>query len=568
MAHRRTLALGLAGALIAGCGGVQLKRTPNPAPSAGTPKIERIIDLGALPLAESGSLDKSHSDGKLSPGEWCGVVGRGLGADATVTLAGRALPVEGYLKGGGLLVRVPRGLSPRVAHTLQVTTPGGQAERRVMVHGTLVAAGTHGGEVVFIDITPKAPDALSGQRTVVELDDEVEAVVISPSGALLYAVPAPTTWLDPDTGQTVQRAKAVIFHLGAKDHPRRHGSINLDLPAAASALFMPAEHLLAAVCGHRLVVLDVSKPGTADRVAVLDLPTNQGRPTAYTEVEMLAGGRRTALLEIHGNRVVFVDLAHPTAPRLVGSLGLAGSVNIPLSIDLARVPGDPDGLWVLMGLNWRVATAKLKNKTKKLKGKLKRKIANVMLGSKEHREAEGGTVKVSDVIDKLPSDMIVTTHSRLVRVKLDPDGPKVIGQRVLPDKFFPFFALAQPGGQVLVSGVGGQVWDLHGIKLSSGGVAKAVELLHDMGSLGRIVRVADGQEPSTMLSGVALYFQMLQIPDGPLVWSTLRPGVEVLPPDIAVDWGVEGEHNAWAQIKRLGWKAILPPYALSVLALR
>src|SRR5688572_5903491 len=99
--------------LSGGCSRVSLMRVAGPTADDAPPRIETVVDLGALPLATVGKLSREHHDGVFTPGEWMAVLGPGLAREGVrVHVGGRAVDVAGFVE-GGLLLRVPRGLSPR-----------------------------------------------------------------------------------------------------------------------------------------------------------------------------------------------------------------------------------------------------------------------------------------------------------------------------------------------------------------------------------------------------------------------------------------------------------------------
>ena len=88
------------------CSSIQLVRLRGPEPINGAPEIVRLVDLGSLPLADIGIIDSGHSDGRFTPGEWIAVVGSNLAHQPTIKIGSRNIKVQGYLKGGSLLILI------------------------------------------------------------------------------------------------------------------------------------------------------------------------------------------------------------------------------------------------------------------------------------------------------------------------------------------------------------------------------------------------------------------------------------------------------------------------------
>jgi hypothetical protein len=67
---RGSLAPWLAIGFLSACA-APIVRVAQPDPlKGGAPVIDRLVDLGAMPLPDSGVLSQDDSDGVLTPGEW------------------------------------------------------------------------------------------------------------------------------------------------------------------------------------------------------------------------------------------------------------------------------------------------------------------------------------------------------------------------------------------------------------------------------------------------------------------------------------------------------------------
>src|SRR5262249_52712357 len=78
-------------------------------PSAGAPVIRRVRDLGTPRLQSSGAF-VGQPDGVTVPGELVLLEGDNLGKQPTVLVGGRATSIVARTEGGGIILRVPRGV--------------------------------------------------------------------------------------------------------------------------------------------------------------------------------------------------------------------------------------------------------------------------------------------------------------------------------------------------------------------------------------------------------------------------------------------------------------------------
>src|SRR5262245_7743601 len=108
----------------ASCAGT-LTRIPAAQPDDAVPKIDRLTDLGALPIPD-GPVALTEQDERFTPSEWVAVVGEGL-HKAELSLDDQPIAIGGYLSGGSVLVRLPSNLAPQ-KHHLVAKSSAGQAE--------------------------------------------------------------------------------------------------------------------------------------------------------------------------------------------------------------------------------------------------------------------------------------------------------------------------------------------------------------------------------------------------------------------------------------------------------
>ncbi|MBN2493431.1 MAG: hypothetical protein JXR96_02470 [Deltaproteobacteria bacterium] len=532
----------------AACSGpMKLVRVAEPMRTQDKPEIDRVIDLGGQVLPAQGEIRISDSDGKLSPGEWVAVRGKGMDADSRILLGERELAPEGYLA-HGLLFRVPRGLDPRNTSQLKVRSARGESMKSVRLRSYAAVADRRNAALRFAVVGFKG---LEG--TVISRDFACAGpVAFSPDGALLYALgrgqgdDGAKAWAESllkSAALPPKRAElpVQVFAMGAKGGPRKIAECRAGLDSAPAAMLAPAPGQLLVLSEGHLLWLDVSSPEAAAERGRLDL-RQADRRTCFASLTALAPDR-IALLDPCTNQLRTVELGSG-GPALQGEpLELAPDSDLPLSLSLAAEPGDPQTLWVLQGPNFRIAREEAVRGLAALKSS-----AVGLLAPLTGKAPEGG-------VDQPRRSAVA---SRLLKLRVTRAGSEIAAELGMPARFFPLSMIPLGEGKVAVGGVSGQVFDFAGIEPTLGGMKKLVKLLLGVTDLGRVYTLAEGAEPEERLKGLALYFQLAPVGDSLLI-SVLRPAVKKLPPKVDVRWGVE-MGTRFSSFKSLDYKSLLPPY--------
>jgi hypothetical protein len=544
--NRSCLVTLLGCALLSACA-APLVRVAQPDLREGVPVIDRLVDLGGLPLPDAGQLSQQESDGVLTPGEWVAVLGQGLDAGnrSRVTVDGAAIEIKGHLQGGSLLVQVPRRLAPRQAHQLAVTTPSGTSAISFAVKAYVVVGDTNGKTVHFLPMDPNAKTVLSKSAADIEVK-EAFLHTLSPSGAWLYVVQA----VGREGEQTAPVSEIAVVNMAARKRPRLVGAFPVQSATLPTSVAMLDENTLLVLSESDLVVCDV-KGGRIATVGRVDLPRSPGK-SLYVDVEAVSG-RAAVVLEAYGNAVTLVDLSDLRQPRVKNTLDVGKVKGVPWSVDLVVDPDDSSAVWLLQGPNFRISGEKVSQSVDAFAAKTK-----AVLGIKK------ATAPSADATPPQES------YARLVHIRTDGGALQVADERPLPGDFFPFFLLAQPKGEFLISGVTSDVFRFAGLPRSLDGLKSAVDVLTGSLQFGRIMRLRASGPAESVIKGPALYFNLDTLADGMLVYSVIRPGFRILPPSLELEWGVESAGKSdvdqdYRRLRDLEWTAIIPPYALGIL---
>jgi hypothetical protein len=515
--------------VAAGCGAAPLRRVAHPEAADVPPRIEAMVDLGALPPSGSGELSREASDEVFTPGEFAAVLGPGLArADTRVSVAGQALPVAGFLE-GGLLVRMPRGLSPRTMQTLEVVTPVGRARQGFKYASHVVVSDVSGNHLRFMRMSPDA-EKLFDETFDVELT-RVRAHAFSPDGGLVHAVQA----------HADNYALATV-HVAAAEHPALLGTLPLSLAGVPQELVAaPTRGQLWLLTSKELVVFDVTTPTKPREIGRTFLAG--GTPESLA---LLAEGAFAAVLEREHNAVWLFDMR--AAPTLSQTLQLPPEGTPRASLGLLADRTDHRRLWVLQGRS-----------LSRLSGR-SRSVMGALSGSLDRaKQAIGWGQAPSEPAPQEPEPRGAEAPTRVLGLTL---GTTLAVDRELPlpPSFLPLFLRASSDGRLLVSGITSDAARLEGFGESGADLKGVTSLLLGSTQFGRVVAIdPSGQrEPETLIQGMAMYFDIDQLPDGQLICSTMRIGASLR--GVGVDWRIEAPRLDAVKVRTLAWTFVLPPY--------
>lgn len=549
-----------------GCGG-GLARVANPLGTiAGPPQIDRVVDLGSLPLPGVGPLDAGQSDGLLTPGEWVAVTGKNLGGAVQVRLGGVPARLGGYLVGDGVLLQVPRGLGVG-RQVLAVDNGQGRAEVPVQTASYVVGADAEGDVVAFRRLEATQAEGREGlgfapqDRTLGF--GGARFLALSPDGGVLYVLTETSGERRPpgdgeDAAEKAQMERAAPYDLltvqmGAKKGPAAVGTTRVDLPGAPTAMTISEQGLLAIVTARGVTFVATSDAPTAPNpLPAMSLLTG-AEPCRLIAATFYGQGRFLALLEAYGNDVHIVDVSNPAQPQRRPPVNLSRAVGEPFSIDVARSLED-GSLWVLQGPNFRVAGKRLRDG---LQGAW---AAATDLEFKRAGRAIGGTVAGGKG----------NSGSRVLRLVPTESGLDLAEEIALPSGLLPLFVTASARG-VYVSALHGEN-PFRQAEASLAGVGKLLSALRSSTQVGVVLEIqaSDGQA-MPVAKGMAMYGELARLPGGQLLVSTMRLGPGYLPPRLTLDWGFEivgGPFSKHREVANSGFglgdtvRRLVPPYRM------
>lgn len=560
------LGIGLLG-MMSGCGGA-LTRVDRPLllRPQGPPSIERTQDLGGLPLPAVGQLSVEHSDGLYTPGEWIAVHGQNLTADSRIVIGGRAAQVAGFLEGGALLTRLPRGVPPG-PQMVQIDNGMGTAKTSILTAVYAFGGDAQGNAVRIRRMVAQGTDGSDFEDVAFDvLFPLARFVALSPDGAILYVLQEPTSELaqpeSTDSSSAATPADAtktvvselLVLHLGGKGGPRALQRMPLALQGKPTGLVVGPFGQLVVLQKRQLTVVDASTPLALHPLAQLPLAAPE-QERELIDAEFVGDGRQLAVLEAFANQIHLIDLHQPSLPQVVTGISLSQAYEQPFSIDLA-LGADGQSLWVLQGPNLRLAGKRLVDG---LSGAWRDvKAMELKAAGKTLGQTAVGTAM-------LPSESL----SRLQLVQLIEGQLQVVKSIPLPPEVFPFFVQPDYQGSLYVSGVNrkNQFTDL---EASLAGVGKLLGALKNTAQLGLVLKVsADTGAVTTAVQGVAIYYDLALLPTGQILTSTVRLGPGYIPPRLTLDWGFEVPGRSFAKLREVantGLKItdavqrMLPPY--------
>ncbi len=514
------------------CGSLQLVLVDKPVPIDAPPEIDYLIDLGSLPLPEGTIINQDMADGRLTPGEWIAIVGTNLASEKTsVKIDKRDIAIAGYLEGGNLLIRMPRGFSPRRTHELSVETPMGRSTYPIDVSSYLIVNDVAADQIRFFRTSLDHEEVFEEELDNMELE-YAPCQVLSPSGGLLYVI---------HSGESSNEYHLKSIHLGEKEFPDEISDITFQSESYPTSVAISSERKLLIVLAEQgLFVFGLSNPARPRVLEQLKLQPQKGfKKCEYRSLVILGENQWAAALDAHSNTILLFNLAVPSNPESVKSFKAAPGVKLPVSIDIAADPHDPYTLWLLKGPNTTLVYEGLKGMLKSL------------VSSDEKSDSGKKSSESKEDI----------STGRVVQLKLSNRSLHFVKQYALPTNFLPLSIRPDGKGRVLVSGASFEIFKFMDIGANLDSLKRIPGLIKDTIALGRIICVTDDGKIFTEAQGVCIFMNLGRMPeDGDFIYPVIRIGARMFPPFVGVDMGVEVYDTQLLHMRKMDWTSLLPPY--------
>ncbi len=533
--NKAVVAVLLGAFLLSACGGssLGLQRVQGPNDTQGLPRIDALLDLGALALP-AGDLPSSLADGVFTPGEYVAVQGAHLHA-AQFTLGGKSVAVTGYLNGGGVLVRLPRGISVNQPLALEARTQGGATRRPLSLRAYLVATDTDANRTTFLPMGPDFPKGLGKEPSFVPLQRALLHALHEDGGVVFAAGVESRTKADARSMQHQVALQSI--HLGAAGGPRLVNTIALSVKGRPRALVALSSVLFLGTDAE-LVVLDVSEPGSpreSARIALPAPPDGQAQLAGFVPCD---DGLLLAV-DLWRDHFIRIDVADVRAPKVLDVVDLARGA-MPRTQVLATDPVDARRVWVLEGPSTRGAE-------KKLRGWIDTATSALSL----RREGDGHGSGTGESA-RVPPALSV--------YEVDRAGITRKSSHALPATLLPIGLIGNPEGGVFVSGAAGDDLDWSKVTADTDGVGEAIGNLVKLGRVGTLLAISDTGKITQRLEGMALFVAMSPLPGGEVAYAGVRLSPTIRPPFVGVQWMLGVEAQGALGLRKLGFEYALPPY--------
>lgn len=507
--------------VLTGCQAVPLVRVAPQGLPDSPPRIDKVVDLGSLGVAAEGELDLAESDEVFIAGEWVAIAGRGMNTERSrIFLDGVELPVEGGLKGGGLLFRLPPEVLFRHNYALRVETPLGVAETELPVANIIVMSDVRSNQLLFWRSSPDKKPVFEEEPFAI-VCPRAGPYALAPSGGVLYATAK---------GRQAKRGglsgyELKTVHIGANGGPKEISSLAFEAEKLPVSLTVSRDGAYAfLLTSSELLVFALSRAEGAQLVVRQNLPSAaKGLAADYRDMVLLGNGTKGAVLDEAGSQVLLIDFTSPTAPSLVAAfpVALEGKSQ---AVKLVSDRSDANKLWVLTGLN-----------------------------------AHKVGLHLSSLWAEKPVEES-STRAALVRMELK--GNVLIPHEPLdlPDGALPLGMFSEKNGDVLVSAVAYEKETFAKAEFSVKGATNLLKGIRNSLFAGRIYRVTERGEVTSEVTSINLLLAMSKLDDSPLIFSTYRFSMSYLFPSVRIVLGVDVLKNQSLLVRKMDWKTILPPY--------
>ncbi len=521
----------------------QLTYSSRPLGNHGVVVVEEVVDLGSRPLAAQEDL-RLRSDGKLHVGEWFAVEGRHVGAeDVVVSIDGVVCKRGGFTKSGGVIVRVPTGLSPFRTHDLEIAHIKGTARQTLEVQNYLLVSDVGDSKIQAWTLSKKT-ELFSGEPWELNVEG-LRAFSTSHDGSLLFAI-GEDAITESESG--AQRYPLVVIDLGAAGEPQRLYELPVELPSPPVDLALSlTDTQLFILTEKHFVALELDSEKLVG-FSSIQLPTGAAEVTAYRQLQVV--GKHVVAWEAYSNRLVLIEPTYQKGVvrepnRVVSSIDAAPS-QVPSVVGIDGCSG-ADHLWVLTGPNTRFVGMGL------------RRLVTGELGKTQEVEPGGeASVQSPQGAPDLASDGGLQAELKEFELVHQANTAMLreVNRIALPEGFAPLALNVASCKRAYVSGVQLELLD----PAARGGFSSMVKALGSSLVPGKIFSTS-GQNLKKEYEGLGVFLGATQVPQtGELVHVGMRLAPRFVPPSIGVNWKLEQGDDWSTSLRAMNWTSTLPPY--------
>lgn len=466
----------------------------------GEPKIDKVQDLGSVPLILNKPLKKGASDGVAVVGELLVIRGKNLGKQPQVSFGAKAMSVLARTEDGGIVVRAPTGTTPG---KLNITVSHGRGASSYPMelrrYGLAVIPGLPGVQVLNvgaggIQVLPKP--LIATAPGFVELDRY---------GTVAYVT----------TGGKAPRL--LVIDLAAAGGPKEITQHKVGLWKVLGLSVASQAKVAIVVQEKAIVMFDLEDPRDPMRHNPARFPPGVLK-AGVVDVQLSPDGKTLAVLVKQKNSVVLFDVSDPNQVRNTAFISLLPEAKEPLvrSMNFTYADGAADSqvLWVATGdtpqsqlvgkhpprlLKYAVTSAVDKTVLPSIK-----KLATLAMPGRR----TPATVRASFAVAQAASASVI---------RREPSKMTFFASMLHPDLFL-------LGSRRLTTPTGLQ---------------QGAELLRRLGKFGTILKLNHRAEGAPFHQDAALYTSLQITGDGKLLLGVgCKPEVTVDPPKVELPCGL------------------------------
>jgi IPT/TIG domain len=495
----------------------------------GEPKIDRVQDLGSVPLILNKPLHKGTSDGVAVAGELLVIRGKNLGKLPQVNFGAKAMSVLARTEDGGIVVRAPAGTTPG---KLNITVSHGRGSASYPMelrrYGLAIIPGLPGVQILNVgakDVQVMPKPLIASAPGFVELDRYGTVAFVTTGG---------------------KAPRLLVIDLAAAGGPKEITQRKVG-QWKVLGLSVASEAKMAAVLHEKAIVMfDLEDPRDPMRYNPARFPPGVLK-AGVVDVQLSPDGKTLAVLVKQKNSVVLFDVSDPNQVRNTTFISLLPEAKEPLvrSMHFASEGGSnhQQVLWVATGdtprsqlvgkhspqlLKYQVISAVDKTVLPSLK-----KLTSLALPGRR----TPATVRTSFAVAQAASASVI---------RREPSKMTIFVSMIHPDMF---------------------LLGKHRLTTPTG-LQRGAELLRRLGKFGTILKLNHRAEGGPFHQEAALYTSLQITGDGKLLLAAgCKPEVTVDPPKVEIPCGllvkpIEQSTFKLHTVGKLPLGAFAPPFKL------